>query len=287
MATRNKVFICYSHHDARYLKRLQVHLRPLERESTIEVWDDTRISPGTDWQDAIADALYSAKVAILLVSADFVASDFIANNELPPLLEGASNGGTTVLCVILSHSRFQRMPELSRFQAVNSPNRPLSALPLAEKEAVWLRVTEAVEAVFEEREATEGWLVRNERNLFEALRRLVHEGEDEAFLIAEAGDYYVQFKLEVAGEKKELYCEAVKNAYLPRRLQLTKESIDDLMDMGFEEPSDEESNYHRTYQISGNDEELREIANTAVRALADVYEVSERVTVNVLLDLAG
>jgi hypothetical protein len=281
------VFICYSHHDRRYLERLRVHVRPLERDSAIEIWDDTRISPGTDWQDAIADALYSAKAAILLVSADFIASDFIVNNELPPLLESASNGGTTVLCVILSPSRFLRMPELSRFQTVNSPNRPLSGLPHAEKEAVWLRAAEAVEAVFEGREATEGWLVRNERILFEVLRRLVREGEDGGFLIAHAGDYYVQFALEVKQQRSSLYCEAVKNAYLPPRLQLAEESIDKLISMGFEEPPDELSNYHRTYQISDNDEELREIANTAIRVLADVYEVSERVSIETTLDLGG
>ncbi len=102
----------------------------------MEVWDDTHISPGTKWQDEIAAALASAKVAILLISAAFLASDFIMDNKLPPLLEAASNGGTTILCVIVNPSRFQRTPELAQFQAVNSPNRPLSKLPLAEKEAV-------------------------------------------------------------------------------------------------------------------------------------------------------
>jgi hypothetical protein len=231
----------------------------------VEVWDDTHISPGTKWQKEIVDALASAKVAILLISADFLASDFIMDNELPPLLEAASNGGTTILCVIVNPCRFQRTPELAQFQAVNSPNRPLSKLPLAEKEAVWVKVADAVEATFEDREATEGWLVRNERILFEALRRLVHEGQDEGFLIAEAGDYYVQFLLEHTEDGKELYSEAVSNAYLPERLQLDKESSDLLLSIGFEEPPDENSNYHRTYQIDGNNAELREIANTAVR----------------------
>ena len=94
MATRNRVFISYSHHDVRHLERLRVHLRPLERDHIIEVWDDTRPSPGTNWRDAIVEALSSAKVGILLISADFLASDFIVNNELPPLLKAASDGGT-------------------------------------------------------------------------------------------------------------------------------------------------------------------------------------------------
>jgi hypothetical protein len=150
-------------------------------------------------------------VGILLISADFLASDFIVNNELPPLLKAASDGGTTILCVIVSPSRFERTPELSQFQAVNDPSRPLSRLPVAERETIWVRVADAVEAIFAEREPTEGWHVRNARVLFEALYTLVHKGHDEAYLIAQAGDYYLQFMLVPGGGR--LYCEAVSNAY--------------------------------------------------------------------------
>jgi hypothetical protein len=287
MADHNKVFISYSHEDVRYLNRLRVHLRPLERDHVIEVWDDTRISPGTEWREAISDALSSAKVGILLISADFLASDFIVNNELPPLLEAASSSGTTILSVILSPSRFQLMPELSRYQVVNSPNKPLSKLPLAEKEAVWVKVANSVEAALEERDVTEGWLVRNERILFGALRTLVHEGEDEAFLVVGAEDYYVQFLLELEDGDKKLYSEAVSNAYLPPRLRLDEEAAERLIDMGFREQPDEDSNFHRTYELDGTDEQLREIVSTSIEVLADVYEVSERVSLDINLDLEG
>lgn len=285
MADQTRVFISYSHEDARYLKRLRVHLKPLERDHAIEVWDDTHISPGTEWREAIAEAVSSAKVAILLISADFLASDFIAENELPPLLEAASRGGTTILCVILSPSRFQSTPELSRYQAVNSPNEPLSKLPLTEREAVWVRVTDAVEAAFKGRNVAEGWLVRNERILTEELRRLVREGEDGAFLIVETDDYYVQFLLE-REDSKELYCEAVSNAYLSPSVQLDDERTNHLIEMGFELP-DNDSNFQRSYKLDGSGEQLREVASTFIKVLADVYEVGERVNLDLQLDLEG
>ena len=84
MATRNGVFISYSHKDRKYVERLQVHLKPFVRSGQVEIWDDTKIQVGMNWSEAIRRALASAKVAILLISADYLASDFIALDELPP-----------------------------------------------------------------------------------------------------------------------------------------------------------------------------------------------------------
>src|SRR6202022_3571589 len=99
---RTKVFISYSHSDAEWLQRLQVHLRPLVRTSTIALWADTKITPGSKWQDEIGRALAATKVAILLVSADFMASDYIAGRELPALLEASEKDGAIILLVIVS-----------------------------------------------------------------------------------------------------------------------------------------------------------------------------------------
>jgi len=84
-SARARVFISYSHHDVKWLERLRVHLKPLIRKQVVDLWDDTRISPGMDWRREIDTALSAASVAVLLISADFLASDFIVDNELPVL----------------------------------------------------------------------------------------------------------------------------------------------------------------------------------------------------------
>ena len=114
----------------------------------ISLWDDTRIKPGSKWRDEISEALDRAKAAILLVSADFLASPFIKDNELPPLLSAAETRGTLILTVILSPCRFLQTATLSCFQAVNSPDEPLVQMRRAKREATFVRLSSRVEQAF-------------------------------------------------------------------------------------------------------------------------------------------
>ena len=75
------LFISYSHSDKEYLNRLIIHLKPLEQEGLIDLWVDTKLSAGERWKARIEDSLRNAGVAILLISADFLSSDFIVNKE--------------------------------------------------------------------------------------------------------------------------------------------------------------------------------------------------------------
>jgi hypothetical protein len=107
---RDQLFISYSHVDREWVERLQTMIRPLVRSHGLRLWDDSQIQPGDKWREEIETALAAAKVALLLVSSDFLASEFVTNSELPQLLTAAEEEGLRILWVPLRPSLVRRTP---------------------------------------------------------------------------------------------------------------------------------------------------------------------------------
>lgn len=154
---RKKVFISYSHKDGKWLERLRVHITDLERRGLVEVWDDTKIQPGAEWRQEIDNALASASVAVLLVSADFIASNFIAENELPPLLAAAEKKGVVILPLIIGPSLFETIESLARFQSINSPSKPLIGLSKVKQEACLVKLSRTILGLVDEPAKNPSW----------------------------------------------------------------------------------------------------------------------------------
>jgi hypothetical protein len=146
--SKTSVFISYCHRDNRWRQRLDIHLKPIVESGLIASWHDGLIDPGRKWREEKQLAIETAKIAILLVSADFLASDFIRRNELPPLLKAAESRGCRILPIIVRPCRFSRTPEISQFQAFNPPERPLSAMNANERESLFARVADIIENIF-------------------------------------------------------------------------------------------------------------------------------------------
>lgn len=119
------VFISYSHKDETEKDQLLSHLGVLQKAGLINVWVDDRISGGADWEDEIRQAMGRAKVAILLVSANFLNSDFILGKEIPNLLERRRKEGVTVFPVIAKACSWKKVSWLTQMNV-----RPRDGTPV-------------------------------------------------------------------------------------------------------------------------------------------------------------
>ncbi|MEO8147238.1 MAG: COR domain-containing protein [Bacteroidia bacterium] len=145
---RTKLFISYAHNDIIWLDRLKIHLKAIANEGLeINVWDDTLIKAGMNWKNEIQKTLNQTKIAILLISTEFLASDFIISNELPALLKAAETNGAYILSLIIKPSRFTKNQALSQFQAVNDPARPLINLTEGEQDLILVNLTNRIEEI--------------------------------------------------------------------------------------------------------------------------------------------
>jgi len=143
-SVRNQVFISYSHKDKPWLDRLQTLLKPLVRSGAISVWTQAVIQPGAKWREELQRALAATKVAVFLVSASFLDSDFIAQEELRPLLAAAEREGVKILWVYLSHCLYDATP-IGAYQAAHDIKQPLAELRGAAQQRVLLDVARAIQ----------------------------------------------------------------------------------------------------------------------------------------------
>ncbi len=96
-----ELFFSYSHKDESLRDKLANHLKLLERQGVISAWYDRDITAGTEWEGQIDEHLESAQVILLLISADFLASDYCYDIELKRAMERHELGEARVIPIIL------------------------------------------------------------------------------------------------------------------------------------------------------------------------------------------
>nr|WP_281359603.1 toll/interleukin-1 receptor domain-containing protein [Roseobacter ponti] len=119
----------------------------MSREFGLELWDDTKLQAGDDWKEEIAKEIEDCSAAILLVSADFPASDFIVTEELPPLLEAAKKRVARIIPTITKACLFPEIDELSKFQAINPPSKALITMTEGEAEEAYLKLASTIKTL--------------------------------------------------------------------------------------------------------------------------------------------
>src|SRR6266487_4121445 len=105
-----KIFFCYAHEDEGLLKNLKRHLRPLEREGLINIWHDRDINAGTEWRLEIDTHLSTSDIILLLVSSNFMHSDYCYSIEMHQALERHKSSKSHVLPIILRPVDWKETP---------------------------------------------------------------------------------------------------------------------------------------------------------------------------------
>lgn len=142
-----KVFLSYAHEDETARADLGKYLRPLVRKGLIEIWHDRKITGGREWKGAIDAALKDADIILLLVSAEFLDSDYCNDVELAEASRMHEAGRSRVIPVILRTCPWRQSP-LARFNALPPDGQPI--LEADHPAQRYTAVAEGISAVIEE-----------------------------------------------------------------------------------------------------------------------------------------
>lgn len=120
-----KAFISYSHRDSEAVDRLHTHLATLRREGLIETWFDRRILPGDSIDDKITIELESCDIFLMLVSPDFLESDYCVDREMRRALERHDSGDARVIPIVIQPCDWTSSP-LSKLKVLPKDGKPIS-----------------------------------------------------------------------------------------------------------------------------------------------------------------
>ena len=142
-----QLFYSYSHKDEKLRDQLETHLSTLKRENRISVWHDRRITAGTEWKGEIDEHLKSSSVILLLVTANFLASDYCHDVELRYAMEQHEQGNARVIPVILRPCDW-KTTIFAKLQALPTDGRPV--VSWKNRDDAFLNVVEGIRKALDE-----------------------------------------------------------------------------------------------------------------------------------------
>jgi hypothetical protein len=292
-----RLFYSYSHADERLLEQLLNHLALLRRQGLITEWYDRDIDAGDRWREEISRELEAADLILLLVSSDFLASDFCYEEEMKRAVERAARDDARVIAVMLRPVDGWETTPFAELQVVPRDARPITMWTNADE--AWSNVASRIRAVVEER-ARENLPLELRPNkealrlgaevqsgaagtdpatdarvddVARALEDLFQQPErdDTAnFVVVEADssrNYYTQY----VGDRGALWCEAVSNENLAPENALTDEQMSRLVAFGWSPPQGGSATNNWWYVADLPSP--RDVAWLTVQTLAKVYGV--------------
>jgi len=144
-----KIFFCYARKDETLLDQLKRHLKPLQRQGIIDMWYDQDISAGTEWEREIKERLNTAHIILLLISPDFISSEYCYSVEMKQALERHEQGAACVILIIVRHVHWE-IKSLYKLQALPKDALPVISSAWHSPDEAFFNVVEGIIKVFEE-----------------------------------------------------------------------------------------------------------------------------------------
>lgn len=162
---RNQIFISYSRQDEKLFQEFCMHLKPWQDRGIVTVWTDQRLQASQDWHSEIQQAIASAAVAVLLISPAFMASAYIRQYEIPPLLQAAETGE---LClaplylrpsqvtdedyafVVRRHSGEPKRVKLSDYHSLNRPEQTPAGMRQPQRDKLFASAAQQLKQLIED-----------------------------------------------------------------------------------------------------------------------------------------
>ena len=139
-----EAFISFSHKDEALRAELDTHLKLLRRLAILETWSDRCLTAGDDWKGQIHDAIERANLILLLISAEFIASDYCWDVEMKRALARADDGGAVIVPIIVRTCLWKQSP-FARFQALPENGKAVTAgTTRSAKDKAWTNVAEGI-----------------------------------------------------------------------------------------------------------------------------------------------
>ena len=219
-----RVFCSYSHRDEEYLNELRTWLRGLERQGLIEWWHDRQIPPGWEWEEAIDKNLRIAEVILLLVTPDFMASDYVYEKEIDRAIERHKQGKARVIPIILRPALW-KWASFGNLQALPKDAKPITTW--TNQDQAWLDVVKGI------RKAVGEFLLERQKRLVceERYREAVEEAWTDEWLsdvkAEQLGTLVIELGLstDTAADIEHRIMGATREAILKRQERAAREKV--------------------------------------------------------------
>lgn len=130
------LFVSYSHKDEMHKDFVVDHLRVAERQGVFDVWEDRHIKGGGNWRAVIDQALNKADIAVLLISKNFLTSDFIMDHEVQTMLKRHASDDVILYPILISDCAWQTVDWLQAINIRPTDGRPLNSFNEAGRDQV-------------------------------------------------------------------------------------------------------------------------------------------------------